>query len=478
MEDVRFTIEDVLLNEELSPMGMPAWLRTGGKSSGTPMEFEIIDDNTFKIKFDNPYGGFLVQASVESWRGYTDLIKPAHFLKKYHKKYADPEELEKEIAEAKFEPGEWVNLFNLKEVGNWECCNPEAIGYPVLYPYIQIKSGDVIELERNPYYFKVDVEGNQLPYIDKMVSTMTQDPEMASMKILAGEVDHSGEYVPLTKIAMYKENEAKNGYKLILQNMHRTSNDIYLNLSNKDPVWRQVVQDVRFRKALNYALDKHEIVDTIFYGMASPAEMQGTESNLEEANKLLDEMGMKKGPDGFRVGPDGKKFTIPFEVALHGPDMADLTELVIEQWKQLGLDVTMQQIDTTLHQTRMDANELKATIFWTHGPTMLWWSEWGQGFWAPIWWRWWNTRGQEGEEPPEDVKEFYRLCDSIYEVSLADAQKVAQDIHKNMAENLWYFVHTIDIKLPVVVNNKLSNISEKGFGVAHLFAGEQWFFEK
>ncbi|KIL40566.1 hypothetical protein SD70_12490 [Gordoniibacillus kamchatkensis] len=268
MDDVKFAVEDVLFNKDLTPV-FPLWLKSAADANGKPVTFSVIDSNTFQMSFDRPYGGFLMQLAVQGWRGYTDLIKPKHFLQRYHAKYTPLDQLEPLIKEAGFLPGEWTKLFSAKDVLNNEITQPKAVGFPVLSPYIQVKAGNVIEFERNPYYFKIDAKGNQLPYIDKLESTLLQNVESAILKVMAGEVDHSYEYVTIPKVAMLKENEKKGHYKVYITKLHRTANDIELNLTFDDPVWRQVVRDIRFRKALNLALDKKEIVNTVF--LASPS---------------------------------------------------------------------------------------------------------------------------------------------------------------------------------------------------------------
>ncbi len=476
VEDVRFTVEDFLFNKELNPV-FPAWMQSGGKADGKPFKFEVVDDYTFKITFDEPYGGFPIRLAIQGWRGYSELLKPAHYLKQFHKKYADPKDLEKKIAEAKFKKGDWVSLFNDKDITNWELTNSKAIGFPVLYPWKFVKKTQTqAEFERNPYYFKVDREGNQLPYIDKIQSTLVQNIEMVSMKTIAGEVDFSRESAALVKMPLYKENE-KNGYKTLLAKMHVTPTDVFLNMTHKDESWRKVVRDVRFRKALNMALNRDEIVDAIYYGFAEPSKMIDPTYDLEEANRLLDEMGMKKGPDGFRLAPDGKKFTIPFEIGAQAPDIVPLTELIVEQWKQLGLNVTMKTIDSTLWGTRNTANELKATMIWTHTP--LWYmGDWGQGLWGPLWNRWYTTGGKEGEKPPEDVIKLYDLITQVAVASPEDGRKAYEQIKEELAKNIWYFVHIENVKQPMIINAKLGNVSDKGFAIAADFGGEQFFFKK
>ncbi|AEE96394.1 ABC transporter substrate-binding protein [Mahella australiensis] len=491
-DDVKFTYEDVLLNKELTPI-FPNYLRAGNSPDGAPVKLEVLDQYTFKYIFDKPYGGLLAVMAIQGWRGYTDFLKPKHYLQKFHPKYTSKEELDKLVKEAKYET--WVQLFSFKDITNWEVTRKEAVGFPGLYPWILTSvQNQVYTYERNPYYFKVDAEGNQLPYIDKVVSTQVQDAEMSTMKQIAGEVDFARETMAMTKISMYKENE-KNGYKTYMANMHVTPTDIWLNQTYNDPTWRKVVQDKRFRQALNYAIDRSEVIDAIYYGFAEPSTIIPSEYSPEKANQLLDEMGLnKKDSEGFRLGPDGKRFTINFEVQNAAPDIIPLTQLVVEYWKNVGIYTTMKTIDSTLWGQRNAANELQASMIWSHTP--LWYmADWLQGYWAPLWWNWWGTRGQqkrtevkdaEGkvvktiapEEPPEDVKAFYSEIDKISVESPEGARQAYENIKKMMNDNIYYFVHIEKVKQPFLANANLGNVSDKGFAIAANFSGEQFFYKK
>lgn len=477
-EDVRFAVEDVLYNEKLTP-GIPAWLRSGGTASGTPVALEVIDDFTFKLKFDEPYGGFLVRLAIQGWRGYTDLLKPAHFLKDYHEKYADADELKEKTKEAGFNEEEWWNLFNDKDILNNELVSSKAIGFPVLYPWMAVnKTETSVEFERNPYYFKVDPEGNQLPYVDKLVNNLVENMEVVTMKILTGEIDFAyGMLTSMPKIPLYKENEDKGGYNIYMTKYHTTPTDIHLNLTYEDPVWREVVQDIRFRKALNMAIDREEIIDAVYYGFGEPGKIIDSTFNLEEANKLLDEMGMTKGSDGFRVGPDGKKFTIPFEIGGQVVDMAPVTELVVEQWRALDLDVTMKSIDAALWSTRNSANELQATIMFTHTP--LWYQgDFGQQLWGPLWNLYNTSGGKQGEEPPADVQKLYDLIANSSVASPDEGRQMIEEVKSEIGKNIWYFIWAENVRQPFIAKKNLGNMSDKGFSIACGFSGEQFFFRE
>jgi len=474
-EDVRFMIEDVLKDEEATPV-FPQWLQAANKVDGTPVELEVVDEYTFKFKFDQPYGGLPMRLTTGD---YQDIMRPAHYLKQFHKKYADPAELEKLVDEAGFEKGEWYNLLNSKAPSGWDSGKPEGLTYPTLYPYLHVKDGDVRIFERNPYYFKIDSEGNQLPYIDRIESTYVANQELASVKILAGEVDTSYEWAPLTKVALYKENEAQNGTKVYTNTtLHRTAADIFINLTYEDENWRKVVQDIRFRQALNLGLNKEEIVDTVYYGFAKVSDMQGTEYDPEAANKLLDEMGMVKGSDGYRIGPNGKTFNMPFVYSEWMTAYPAFAQLVTEQWKALGLNVQLKQAENSFIDTMVNANELQVNCHFSHGPVMAMYDDWGYGRWGRLWNLWYTTNGKEGEEPPADVLKFYQMVDSIKVQTLEEIQKTRQGLREEMRKHLWYLIPNEEVAQPVVNNKNLRNFDDAGFQIANSFAGEQWWFAK
>ncbi|KKI89845.1 hypothetical protein WQ54_22105 [Bacillus sp. SA1-12] len=479
-EDVRFAVEDVLFNKEIMPI-LPAWLHSGGNAQGTPMKLEVVDEYTFKISFDKPYGGFPIALAIQNWRGYADLLKPAHYLKQFHKDYADKAELEKLIAEA--ELGEdtestWVNYFNYMDITEREMSHANAVGFPSLYPWVMTKMDKTFAIyERNPYYFKVDAKGNQLPYIDSIKSTIVQDTEVVGLKTIAGEVDFSRETTALNKMPVYRENADKGGYEALLANMHVTPSDVFLNQTYDDPVWRKVVQDVRFRQALNYAIDREEIIESLYFGFAEPSEMVDSTLDLDKANQLLDEMGMEKGADGYRIGPDGKRFSIPIEVQAAAPDIVPLAELLVEMWKKVGIHATVKTIDGTLWGTRNTANEIKASIMWTHTP-LYYMSDYGETFWGPLWDSWWQSGGQKGEEPPENVKTFFKLMDELQVSTPQEAFAIEDKIREEMKKNVFYFIHIENVKQPLIVNKKLGNITDKGTAISINFAGEQMYFKK
>ena len=484
-EDVLFAYEDVLLNEKLTPV-FPLYLRAASEADGEPMKLEAIDDYTFRIKFAKSYGGFLTQLAIVGWRRYRDVLKPKHYLKKFHPRYTPMEELEPLIKEEALAKGEWWALFQQKNIEHGGAENENAIGFPVLSPWMLVKlTPQVATFERNPYYFKVDTAGNQLPYIDGVRSELVENLEMVTMKILSGEVDHSYEYGTLSKFPFYKENEEKGGYRTILYDMHRSMVIMLPNLTYEDPVWRKVVRDVRFRKALSLAINYEELIENVYLGFASPTVLTPSEYNTEEANQLLDEMGLdKRDKEGWRLGPDGKVFALPIEYAPYFEEMRLTGELVAEYWKAVGLKATTKTLEIGLFLTRLEANELKITMYFPNGHPDIWWWWYEAGsigftYASPLWWDWWTTSGKEGEEPPSEVKRFFRLCSQIMiPVSSQERKQVFDEILSLLHENVWFIDTVVRAKYPVMVSKNMANVARKGLGIAGQFAGEIYFFKK
>ncbi|NLS79505.1 MAG: ABC transporter substrate-binding protein [Chloroflexi bacterium] len=475
-EDVRFAYEDVMMNTDLTARP-PTWLRSGNKGTGTPYVVKVKDDYTFTISFDKPYGGFLLVLGISGWRSYIEVLKPAHYLKKFHTKYASKAEIDAAIKEANVEG--WPQLFALKDVTNWEMTYPPALTFPSLYPWILKETSQQGQIyERNPYYFKVDPAGNQLPYVDYLDSAYVADTEVIQMKILAGETDFSRSHPKFVKLPLYKENEEKGGFTTAMVQFHATSIDLFLNLTHVDPVWRQVVRNPDFRRALNLALDREEIIDAVLYGYASLPDFNPAEYNVEKANQLLDSIGLnKKNADGYRLGPDGQVFEIPFETGVQRTDMIPTLELVVQFWEKVGIRTTMKTIDGALWTQRSAANELKATIYWVEA---LWYnSPVGINLWAPLWDQWWNTGGAEGEEPPQDVKDLLDVRATITTLPPAEGIKAYAEMKKLVADQIYFFVPVEKVLQPLIFSKRLGNVSDSpdAIAIGVNFSAEQFYFK-
>jgi peptide/nickel transport system substrate-binding protein len=487
-EDVRFTWEDIYGNDKIYPAGVDNMFRTGYAADGDPGKLTIVDDYTFKIVFSKPYGGFLRNLTIEGWKGYTVIVNPAHYLKNYHIKYTTIDKLKADLDRLALTNGEWWQVFTDKRCQNWDMTNPKCVDYPGLYPWIPKAGGSpsVLTWERNPYYFKVDTKGQQLPYIDKIVSTQQDNVEMVNLKVMSGDVDFLRESTALVKMPLYKQNMAQAGFDVRLLEMHVDSSNFMFNQTFDDKNWQAVVQDVRFRQALSLAQNRQELIDNVYYGYASVSaetvDPAFAVQDLAKANGLLDAMGLtKKDADGNRMYPDGSKMDILLENGQEAPDLALVAELVASNAKKVGVKITVKPIDSTLRQTKEAANQLQMWVMWSHD------RGWDNDVDDParagrLYADWIGSLGKKGTEPPDWVKKAVDINSRRWgSVSGSDEYNaiVAEGL-KWTRDNLPYVNLVEHVKYPMIVNAKLGNVPPSGapvYAIGANFSIVQMFFK-
>lgn len=490
-EDVRFSFEDVLNNEQITPV-FPIFLRTGMRGDGNPAKLNIIDDFTFSLTFDQPYGSFPAQLAIGQWRSYVDIIKPKHYLQQFHAKYTPEEKINEAMQNLQLPDNTWYGFFNIKQFAGslWNAMTEAGIGHPVLTPWVLKKvETSVYTYERNPYYYKVDAEGKQLPYLDGIRSDVVQDKETLTTRALLGDYDYLGERASMKKLSLMKEKEDEGKLKILIPRMHRLPINFMLNLTVDDPNWRQVTGDVRFRQALSYAINRQEILDTFYFSEFAqlPTESNPSEYDVEKANQLLDEMGLdKKDGDGFRLGPDGKRFSIIFEIGDLSEDHVPMSELISEYWNKVGVYTTVKKEDWGLVTQRWGSNELQATSLWAHQE--IWrsagWDDYlPSNYWGQTWSTWYTTNGQGGEEPPAEVKKLYDLHTAFVAAPIGSAESTAamDAINKSYRDNVWTFNVAEHSYYPTFFSNKLQNVPTgkyEGLGIVVMYSMEQWFFDE
>jgi peptide/nickel transport system substrate-binding protein len=487
-EDVRFAWEDALLNENITSV-FPTYLKNGASPAGAPGELKILDDYRFSITFEEPYGGFAVQLTRPChWRSYQDIIKPKHYLQQFHVDYTPLEKLEPLLKEESLAAGEWWTLFTTKDINRWNLARPSAIGMPALVPFLTIEEtavGTVI-MERNPYYWKVDTEGNQLPYFDRHLGVMAETPEMAIMMVMSGEGDHSYEYAFLGDYPLYKENEEKGGYVTVIARMHRTMVDVCLNLTHDDPTWRQVVRDHRFREALTTSINREELIEAVYLGFAKPPLDIPSGFDLDKANALLDEMGMdKRDGDGFRLGPDGETFLLPINHDGRMPEFGATAELVREYFSAVGVKTTVKQIEGALQNELINSNEILCSLQWNSHPEMWCYTcdTFPFGYMnasAPMWVDYLQTDGATGQDPKESDlgKAYIEMCETMWATMAGPDHERAAGIaaySKIMYDNIFRIPSVGEGNYAVLVSNDIGNVPYSGYGIAQNFCGEVFY---
>ncbi|GAI52566.1 unnamed protein product, partial [marine sediment metagenome] len=236
--------------------------------------------------------------------------------------------------------------------------------------------------ERNPYYWKVDTAGNQLPYINKVIVTKVADKEMMDAKLITGDFDFGCLETRVENYSLYMENAEKGHYRVLpWQSVHGSAVIYQVNQTSEDPILRKIFQDVRFRRALSLAINREEINNVIFYGLAEPRQYTVISQSVyyeeefagayagydpEEANRLLDEMGLKWDKNHeWRLRPDSKILSSTLEYFLCETPKDKISELVKEYWEAIGFKITIKQISGELQRERAIANKIQVGLW--HG---------------------------------------------------------------------------------------------------------------
>lgn len=472
--DFAYFWEDVANNAELSPSGPPDFLRIEGKypTVTTP------DETTVVYAWDAPNPLFL-QTLAQARPPF--IYRPAHVLKKYHVKYADPAELAAEVAEARVKS--WAALHN--GVDNmYDFDNPEL---PTLQPWVNKSDGKKIrhKFERNPYYHRIDSHGVQLPYIDAVEMEIVSGGLIAA-KANAGETDLQGRGLDFRDIPILRKGEAdgKPYRTLLWANGVASQIAIYPNLNCADSVWRDVLRDVRVRRALSLGIDRVAINRALYFKMAKPGAMavlpqsafydeENTKAwanfDAAQANLLLDEAGMdKRQGDGTRLLPDGRPMELIIETAGERQEVENALQIVTDTWRDIGVKLVMRPLDRDILRNRIYAGTTMASVWygWDNGipqsytsPDFL--APRQQEFFAwPKWGQYYQTNGGSGEPP--DMEAPKRLLELSHDWEKAGDDAARAEIWREMlkihADNVFGIGILSEAPQPIVVSNNLKNV--------------------
>ncbi|OQA47349.1 MAG: putative ABC transporter-binding protein precursor [Chloroflexi bacterium ADurb.Bin325] len=497
-EDIRYTIEDVLLNTELTPV-VPQWLNWGGK----PTKFEVLDDRKVALTFGEPYGFFLPQMVGWSW---PQMVRPAHYLKQFHTAYTGLEELVPAIEKAGLTSEDWARWY-LSIDTSWT--NGEYFGRikeyrdaPVLQPYVwksEPQQGDLL-MERNPYFYKVDPMGNQLPYIDTLSRSLVADLQAENLKIISGETDLQCQFTRLSDYPMFAENADKAGYDLMALPAWQDQMLIFpFNMLPKDENLKKALNDVRFRQALSLAIDREEVKKSIFLDFGTPsafAPVSGSpwykdefrdayaQFDVDKANALLDEMGLKwDASHEFRMYEDGSRLILPIDYYDVTPPATPGGELVREFWKVIGVDTQVKQVSGQLYWEMQGASDNHGTIWWANGLSPADQVFVGGFLMTSPWWSWQNSDGQTGEEPADPA--VLKLFDLYKQIRAATSDeerlRVGNEIFQLHADNVWVIGTVADTPIPFVYDKNLGNVAiagERGYySISAMELAEQFYWK-
>ncbi len=474
--DFEYYWTHVVNNKELTPAGPSELLVVDGK----PPRVSFPDDVTVIYEWDAPNPNFLGALARAS---PLFIYRPAHYLKQFHADFADADSLLAMMADKRVRS--WAALHN--RLDNMYKFDNEY--EPTLQPWMNAtgKAGTRHLFVKNPFYHRIDTAGIQLPYIDIVQMSIVSGGLIAA-KTNAGEIDLQARGLSFRDISVLKKGESDGApYSTHLwANGVASQIAIYPNLNFNDPVWRDVLRDVRVRRALSLAIDRRMINRALYFGLGKEGGMTALSQSPffdparltawalyspELANQLLDEAGLsERRADGIRLLPDGRPMEIVVETAGERQEVENALQIITDTWRDAGVKLIMRPLDRDILRNRVYSGVTMASVWfgWDNGiPTantspdylapkhqdFLAWPKWGQHY---------QTHGEAGEAP--DLDEPVRLMELSYEWRDARTEEARSAIWKEMldihADQQFAIGILSEAPQPVVVSDRLRNVPE------------------
>jgi peptide/nickel transport system substrate-binding protein len=488
-EDFRFKVIDEFQNVEINPDKRNMVMSALGSDAGSGANagigtIEVVDDYTVRYLFVDPNPSFIEDYAETTW---WSSYEPSKWLKQFHGDYANAATLDKLVADAGFD--NWPQLYRLRK-------DTKQVGRPSVAAWVLVDAtpGNTV-WERNPYYWIVDPEGNQLPYIDRLAQSCGEDGEARTLKIIAGESDlnHGADF---QKFPVFQKNAAKGNYhfeapptSLVLLVQGNQSYD-------GDAEVARWIRTKDFRVAMSLSLDKQELIDTYFFGLGRIANpsftarspwYQAAEAyrnlyavqDVDRAKELLEGVGLvDMDADGLFLRLDGGG-TLEMNIVGGRSGMA---EAVNEMWADVGINMV---IGTVIGDwgTFTFSNAMQ----WG-GPFKL------QGgripnipdrHWGPLFQAWDQSSGKEGVMPSDPkLLRMYELMKEAGKLPYLDRKDMYLEMYQIIAEGAYLIgisVGVPDQNAYTIVKNNMLNIP-KGWISRYQNGGlaaakpEQFFF--
>ncbi len=450
-DDYMFTYEHVAYHEELNP--------------GAPEP----DDSDYRLveKVDTYHVRVHSNEPMPFWRdsGIAPIVPmPKHFWSQIHPDFIGADAAQEQAEELGYD--EWI--------GYWQSLEPNSdIQFsgnfpPSLDSHVLVEKTDEGEIwERNPYFFKVDQEGNQLPYIDRVNSRIVADEELIQGRIMSGETDFQARHTVFANAALYHRYADQAGYTVRQFSEGDSGPLLAFNLTPGDPGLREVFSDKRFRQAMSLVINRDEINERIYYGLYRPYQDTAlpetpfyrdeyatayTDYDPERAEELLLDMGLSRDDRGRWLRPDGEQLTWTVVLTARWEN-DDIMEMLQQQWGDFGIDVSSttqdrdharglllegDKIDCWLYtgwrpiSYHASAGQLTAFAPMDNQHGGLNASQWG------VYGVWFATDGAEGEEPPELLKHLNELAETMLVTADPELrEEMMHELLETKAEQLW-----------------------------------------
>ncbi len=509
-EDVEFWYENLQMDSNV--MEVPkGWLLAGGE----PMTVDVIDPLTVRFNMPSPKLGFLAHFANHYGQGF----QPKHFLGQYHPDInPDADKLAQSLG---FENGydlikgyygssDWMDTPTPMLSHPDKVANLPLDAAPTLESHIVISdTTEGRQFVANPYYYKVDTAGNQLPYINEMDELYVGESEVRLLKLVNGEVDYKAQALQIDYVPLLLENQEKGGFVVDLK-PDITMPTFAFNVTSADLEKRKVFGDLKFRQAMSVAINRDEINEVVMFGLGTPQQYVGfspspdfipakwkqhfAQFDPELAKSLLDEIGVvDKDGDGTRELPNGDKLTLNLQVATQGMSIK-IVELVGQNWRDVGIDNTVKEVTTDEYRSAQSSNQLDVTMYEKSVPLVVVLAN-PEIFIPPfdnyfnmrtamLWGEYVESDGAAGVKPPEYV---YTMMGDINAfqatpVGTPESDALGLKLVENMTGNL-LFIGTVKEQKPIYRSAALKNVTpfktaSYAYYRTYPYRPAQWFLKE
>ena len=448
VDDVIFFMEDIVDDKNVAYI----WFYEGNfyEVSGNFPKVTKIDDFNLKINYKDKAFLFEKKYSNVVWAAL-----PKHHFSKFHPKYNSSSSYE-------------VLNEKLKILGKNSEGGRVTLNAWVVDEYVP---DGKLHMTRNPYYWKVDSAGNQLPYFDEFEILIAGDRPAVGLGNMTGEYDHDHMWTGFPHYSMWLEEQGKTNRDYSIGFSNAPGMKISFNFDAEDKEARTINRNVHFRRALSLAIDRKNISRALAFDLMTPIGASWapdspyfdkdsgylySEYNPVKAKKILDDANIvDRDGDGVRELPTGEKLEVIWDMYKH--DLyTPMSEMIVASVSEVGIKLILNEAHQTLYRKNYDAGnyEMSTHDFTDYNEPLLAIEKWiptkaGSPHFH-------KDAYEKGGFSPE-YEEFSRLLKTAATASIEEGIKLGQRAGKLMAENV-FMIHVGVRKRPFINQNRLGNM--------------------
>lgn len=247
-------------------------------------------------------------------------------------------------------------------------------------------AGQRLVLERNPYYWKTDVKGNRLPYLEELVYLFAQNADAQALRFQSGETDVLSQTGAENFTVLSRQ---QRGYTMVDAGPGLEYYFLFFNLSQpgeKTPAEMQRKQnwfrEAKFRQAVSAAVDRDAIVRLVFQGHGEPLwglvapgnrrwrneKLPQPARSLDRARTLLKEAGFSwnngPGVESTLLDPDGSPVEFSIVTSSSNANYPKMAALVQDDLKQLGMRIQVVPLESRSLLDRVTQSKEYEACLW------------------------------------------------------------------------------------------------------------------